>query len=257
MRKNHRQKSNHGHFRLYVGLFICVAVIVFLYCIACNIVSNLDDLPKSVKIVFGLSDFANTAIGALLGFGASLLLENYLIDNNKEKAIDNIAAEMTQMCLHISKLYSEPMNVDSGKDITLVLSKFSQNNGKYNNETDDKGLKKLKNRVIHCKYTIYLPIWDSVLQNGDLLRFKDKDYFESLINIYTRLNKFKAQIDMFDNSLEGEKLYLSLFELYKDVQKLREAIKNNSEQVQAICQYLKGDANVQLKEEFLSEFDMA
>jgi len=264
-KKNNNKQNKRKRLSAWVCIFVGVAILVFLYCIACNVISNLDDMPKAVKIIFGLSDFANTAIGALLGFGASLLLENYLVDSNKEKAIDNIATEMTQMCLYIFKLYSEDKKTANGlescKEIKALLSKFdnrinaNQENSKFNKEEDSKGLKTIKKRVIHCRYTIYLPIWDSVLQNGDLLRFKDKGYFECLINIYTRLNKFKAQIDSFDSSIENQELFLYLFELYNDIQKLRSFISANKQHVLSICQYLNGEDNIKLKEEFLSEFN--
>ena len=262
---NMNKPTNRKRLSVWVWVFVGVAIFVFIYCIVCNVINNLEDMPRSVKIIFGLSDFANTAIGALLGFGASLLLENYLIDSNKEKAIDNIATEMTQMCLYIFKIYSKDRKIAdkqvSCEEIKMLLCKFDdrikgpQDNFKYNKDTDSKGLSRLKKRVVHCRYTIYLPIWDSVLQNGDLLRFKDKGYFECLINIYTRLNKFKAQIDAFDSSINEEELFLFLFELYSDAQKLRAFIKNNEEHIQAICQYLTGEGNIKLKEEFLSEFN--
>ena len=90
---NMNKPNKRKRLSVWVWVFVGVAIFVFIYCIVCNVINNLEDMPRSVKIIFGLSDFANTAIGALLGFGASLLLENYLIDSNKEKAIDNIATE--------------------------------------------------------------------------------------------------------------------------------------------------------------------
>ena len=266
MKKKH-SKVQLNNKRVLVWVFIGVAIFVFLYCIACNVISYLDDMPVIVQTIFGLSDVANTAIGALLGFGASLLLDNYLVNVNKEKAIDNVVAEITQMCLYISKIFSKyvrtknSIELEENDDIKKLLDRFDNKingigeNSKYGRDVS-KGLSIIKNRIIHCRYNIYLPIWDSILQNGDLLRFKEKQYFECLINVYTRLNKFKAQIDAFDSSLTTEKLFTSVFELYNDVQRLSQFICANSGHFTVLCQYLKGEINVKLKEEFLAEFNL-
>ncbi|MDE6550319.1 MAG: hypothetical protein K2M44_02300 [Clostridia bacterium] len=260
--KKSRNKKNGARLSIWVWVFIAVTVLVFLYCIASNIINHLEGVSNTLQIVFGLSDFANTAIGALLGFGASLLLDKYLIAVNKEKVIDNIVAEMTRMCLYISEMFDPYIRLQDNNGNEII--KFSDTlqgaldslTNKANSDQYKPEFKILKNRVINHRYKIFLPIWDSVLQNGDLLRFKDREYFECLINIYTRLNKFRAQIDAFDASFENKELFEYLVELYSDVQSLYKYIKLQKAHLIFLCGYLKGERVSQLKTDFMSRFEL-
>lgn len=257
-----KNKKRGTYWSAWIGIFVIVTVLIFLYCIASNIINHLENVSNIVQIIFGLSDFANTAIGALLGFGTSLLLEKYLVAVNKEKVIDNIVAEMTQMCLYISEIFDPRIRTkdNNGNDITELSDNLQKLlNDSLTNKTYDKQyeseLNTLKYRVINHRFKIYLPIWDSVLQNGDLLRFKDKEYFECLINIYTRLNRFRAQIDAFDASFENKK-FEYLAELYSDVQSLHNYIKLHKFHLIFLCGYLKGECVRQLKTDFISRFEL-
>lgn len=242
--KKRRNKKNRIHLSVGIWIFIVVTVVVFLYCITSNLIIHFKDVPSIVQTIFGLSDLANTAIGALLGFGASLFLENYLVGKNKEKAIDNIVAEMIDMSIYINDMLS-PTIIKNSQEIGIneaakeVLDKYDQKEEYV--ETDDNGLSFFKARILNHQYKIYLPIWESILQNGDLLKFKEKAYFNILIQIYTRLNKFKVVVDSFDKNIAGKDLYNFIYELYKDVKSYRGILADdkNKREVLLMCDSIR------------------
>ena len=62
-------------------------------------------------------------------------------------------------------------------------------------------------------YIIYLPIWETVLQTGDVLEFKDKTYFDTMIFIYTKIYRLKALIEFY---YKGEQNVLELMVILKE-----------------------------------------
>ena len=207
--------------KILVGLFI----VIFLYCIGCIIVSKTENSPAWLTNIFSGGDIANTAVGALLGFGASLFLENYIIGLNRERAIDNIVAEIKAMEKLISKGFSDNFKKNGSyvqdADIRELFKAYD--NKKAYEEKYINALEKMILKINKLRYAIYIPIWDSVLQNGDLLYFKNKDYFDSLIKVYTYIIKIKNLIDGFETvSKQGD--FDNIKIIYKEISKLKNAI---------------------------------
>lgn len=182
-------------------VIIIVFAILLIYCICAAIVKYSKCENVVLTFLFGFDDIANTAVGALLGFGASLFLENYLVDKSKEKAVSKLIDEILSIDEIMSKVLSPEITImvngevkkyanEQLKDCLNALSVESVKNDKY-----IECIKILESRIIDATNTIYMPIWDSVLQNGDLLKFKDKGYFDLLIRIYTRIVAMRELIN--------------------------------------------------------------
>lgn len=62
-------------------------------------------------------------------------------------------------------------------------------------------------------YIIYLPIWETVIQTGDILEFKDKSYFDTMIFVYTKIYRLKALIESY---YKGEQNVLELTVILKE-----------------------------------------
>lgn len=184
------------------GIILVVVVFsfVFLYCIGCIVVIGIDNVPKWLTYVFAFGDIGNTAVGALLGFGASLFLENYMIKRSRASAIDNIVAEVNDMAGLI--------------DNTIFACTPEE----------------LPNNIRAARFCIMLPIWESIVQNGDLLQFKKKSYFDRLILTYTYLIALKEEINSFDADSTDNNDVISVIKIRKEqFQKEFYALKNESE----------------------------
>ena len=176
---------------------IFITLIFLGYSVGCVIVSHTSTANRTLSIIFGFAEISTTAVGALLGFGASLFLQNYFNILGKKKAISNIISEMANMVVLIELI---------------------------NDNNDFDYIKKSKNRI-------YIPIWDSVLQNGDLLMFKDEDYFEPLIAVYTVIISIKSKVDTFGGRREDFNDFIKEFnmecqELKNQLNKFTDSDKN-------------------------------
>lgn len=215
---------------LGLKILISLFIVIFLYCIGCIIVSKTENSPIWLSNIFSGADIANTAIGALLGFGASLFLENYVIGLNRASAIDNIVAEIKAMESLISKGFSDNIKKNGGyyhdADISALFKAFDDKRA-YDGKYVD-ALEKMVIKIDKLRYALYIPIWDSVLQNGDLLQFKNKEYFDSLIKVYTYILKIKSLIDDFESS-SAKNNFFNINIIYKEISKLNNAIEDLKE----------------------------
>ena len=213
---------------------IIVVSLVFIYCLLCLIAKVLPDptppsttqpttvetevadtntpttAKKSIihffKSLLVLEDFAYTALGAMFGFGASVILENYILRYTKKKAFRNLVDEIIQIVVQLSELRKKKL---------ALISELSIVDLEDDEENLEKNTKKVSDtfRSLKCyKDVVYFPIWESILQNGDLLYFRREDYFNSLIRVYTRLIKIKHMIDdpAVDEKNANELLYYLL-----------------------------------------------
>ncbi len=233
-----------------------VIVSLLAYSIAGVVINSLD-VSEGIKSKFIFGDMAGqlvvTAIGALLGFGASLFLENYFVKRSKEKAIDNIVAEMSTMSALLDRAFTV---------LNEYLSEYMENiKGKIDKMTEDekkvkiddmieeevkvlidcdefrKRLNKAGHRLLGIK--IYIPIWDSILQNGDLLKFKDKPYFNALIAYYTVLISIKQSIDGSQNSLSFDEVLSSFLEYKTLLEKTNEFLSADADVKKMYEEYYK------------------
>lgn len=144
-------------------------------------------------ILFGISlkDIINSAIGAFLGFGASLILEQMATSANKKKSINNIVAELEAVRdgIRESVISFIPDSIKSDISNNILTEELRGENKAILEELD----KKIREMV----YVIYLPIWETVLQTGDILEFKDKPYFDAMIFVYTKIYRLKALIESY------------------------------------------------------------
>lgn len=175
-------------------------------CVENNMQEEMED---DSDIFFGISlkDIINSAIGAFLGFGASLILEQIATSANKRKSINNIVAELESVRDGIRESIISFIPDSIKRDISngLLTEEFEKEN-KIVLEILDKKIKEIV-------YVIYLPIWETVLQTGDILEFKDKPYFDTMIFVYTKIYRLKALIEFY---YKGEQNVLELTVILKE-----------------------------------------
>ena len=175
---------------------------------------NTPTFISALKSLLVLEDFANTALGAMFGFGASMILENFILIYTKKKALRNIVDEIIQIIIQLGDMRKKELALISGipivngeidkKDIEKYISKYTEEIPEIY-------------RSLKCyKDVLYFPIWEAILQNGDLLYFRKENYFSSLIKVYTRLIKIKHMIDepsVDENNIKDVIYYLLYLEL--------------------------------------------
>lgn len=160
-------------------------------------------------IFFGISlkDIINSAIGAFLGFGASLILEQMATSANKKKSINNIVAELETVRDGIRESIISFIPDSIKSDIPNYLL-AEERRGEYKVV-----LEGLDKKIREMVYVIYLPIWETVLQTGDILEFKDKPYFDTMIFVYTKIYRLRALIESY---YKGEQNILELTVILKE-----------------------------------------
>lgn len=159
-------------------------------CVENNEQEKLED-DRDIFFGISLKDIINSAIGAFLGFGTSLILEQMATSANKKKSINNIVAELETVRdgIRESIISFIPDSLKSDISNNLLEGKLSGEKGVMLEELD----KKIREMV----YVIYLPIWETVLQTGDILEFKNKPYFNTMIFVYTKIYRLKALIESY------------------------------------------------------------
>lgn len=159
-----------------------------------------EKLEEDNSLFWGISlkDIINSAIGAFLGFGASLILEKRTTSANKRKSINNIISELQSVR-------------DGIRESIIVLIPDKMKNAIYKNllvegtDWEIRGiLERIDKKIIEMAYVIYLPIWENVLQAGDILEFKDKPYFDAMICVYTKIYRLKAIIESYYNENQND-----------------------------------------------------
>lgn len=156
--------------------------------------NNIQEKIESDNDIFGgisLKDIINSAIGAFLGFGASLILEQMASSANKKKSINNIVAELEAVRdgIRESVILFIPDDIKSNISNNLLTEELVGENKLV--------LEGLDKKIREMVYVIYLPIWETVLQTGDILEFKDEPYFDAMIFVYTKIYRLKALIESY------------------------------------------------------------
>lgn len=172
--------------------------------------NNVQEKIKGDSDVFfgiSLKDIINSAIGAFLGFGASLILEQMATSANKRKSINNIVAELETVRdgIRESVISFIPDSIKSNISNNLLLEELSGEKKVV--------LERLDKKIREMVYIIYLPIWETVIQTGDILEFKEKSYFETMIFVYTKIYRLRALIESY---YKGEQNVLELTVILKE-----------------------------------------
>ena len=116
-----------------------------------SIITNLICFLGSIFNFF--RSYAGEILGAFLGFGFALVVEKMIENGNNKSSIKNVVIEL--------------------KDIRDSLAKYKDNKD-----------------VPPClAYSISLPIWETVKCNGNILEFRDKKYYNHVINVYAMLEQ--------------------------------------------------------------------
>ena len=149
---------------------------------------SIIQLFKSLLI---LEEFAYTALGAMFGFGASVILENYILRYTKKKAFRNLVDEIIPTVIQLDELRKRKLaRIAKIPIVDKVVDKDALKDPEIQEDIYSMF------RSLKCyRDVVYFPIWESILQNGDLLYFRKEDYFDSLIRVYTHLIKIKHMID--------------------------------------------------------------
>ena len=146
------------------------------------------EIMNTINIDISLTDIVNSAIGAFFGMATSLMLEKIIISHRKRTSIKNIVSELVSIRDGIRSAIID--------NIPDLLKKKVVDNKKPSLTFEEKNaLKRLTDNIYDMAFVIYVPIWETVLQTGDILEFKNKEYFEELILLYTKIYKLKARID--------------------------------------------------------------
>lgn len=206
--------------KFIIYLFIIVCTISMLYAICGFIVDIADVKNQTFASFFKLikaEEIVNSAMGAFLGFGASILVEAIVLSRRKKKSIKNVIAELESILGGLQKdIYDEFFYGIDNPDVSMIND-----------------WSKPINKIKGLEYVIYLPIWNAVLQTGDVLEFKNEKYFEDLVWVYANLNKLQMLIDNFgdeDNPKKAERI----FKLYLNIHKAL-----NDESCKEYCRSLK------------------
>lgn len=185
-----------------------ILLVILLLCIAffiCYFKFSPEIIYKKV-IEFGvdkgisLADIINSAIGAFFGMITSLMLEKIIDSSQKKKTIDNIISELLSIKIGINNQIIKNL----APEIIHTYLYGSNQELIIDNETVELIDKYIKD----MSYVIYVPIWETVLQTGDILEFKNKKYFEELILIYTKIYKIKILIDNYyeEKTFDGKQV---------------------------------------------------
>lgn len=160
---------------------------------------NNEEVTRFFKLI-NADDILNSAVGAFLGFGASMVVEAIVLTRRKKKSIKNVIAELESILGGLEKdLYNEIFKDKTNVNVEAI--------------TDWGGV---INKIKGLAYVIYLPIWNAVLQTGDVLEFKNEKYFEDLVWVYTKLNKLQLLIDNYGEEYD-EKKAKRILRLYLDI----------------------------------------
>ena len=196
----------------FVIIFISLVLVYCLLCIIAKVLPDPTPTPTTVETVVAdtdtpttakksiiqlfksllvLEEFAYTALGAMFGFGASVILENYILRYTKKKAFRNLVDEIIPTVIQLGELRKRKLaRIAKIPIVDKVVDKDALKNPEIQEDIYSMF------RSLKCyRDVVYFPIWESILQNGDLLYFRKEEYFDSLIRVYTHLIKIKHMID--------------------------------------------------------------
>lgn len=179
-------KKNIFKFMPVAILILCVFLFISYFKLSPKIIYN-KIVGFGVNAGISLADIINSAIGAFFGMITSLMLEKIVDSNQKKKTIDNIISELLSIK---NGIHSQIIKNLTPEIIQIALSKSN-----YEISIANEIIELIDSNIKDMSYVIYVPIWETVLQTGDILEFKNKNYFEELILIYTKIYKIKILID--------------------------------------------------------------
>ena len=125
---------------------------------------NLLEVIKTINIEISLTDIINSAIGAFFGMVTSLMLEKRISSHRKRTSIKNIVSELISIRDGIKNAIID--NTPSSLKEKLLKNKKASLSPEEKNV-----LKSLADNIYDMAFVIYVPIWETVLQTGDILEF--------------------------------------------------------------------------------------
>lgn len=162
--------------KIVLVIFVCVIFVLGLFSTTAASASNSTPPPSQPQTTAPSSrasaqqsydwlyDITIAAIGAFIGYGFALLLEQRLLLRRRKKCIENIVIEL--------------------KDIELSVKE----------KADDRSIPSA------LSYNLYFPIWETVVGNGDILELKKEPYYDELFAMYNTLSKLARLEDGTRNS---------------------------------------------------------
>lgn len=222
--------------RILIILFMAGLGLVSLYAISGFVYKLTGSQNEKLNIFYSAmssGEVVGSTAGAFLGFGASLIIESIIISWRKRKSIANIISEIKSV---LAKIDGELRLSDKLKNKIQDWEKNRIQDWKGKDlinafDEDEKTEWNTATRVVNkLAYEIYLPIWDTILQNGDLLEFKNHSYFKGLIEVYKDLKKLQNLIDMvFEISSESEDVDSKLLEIMTSYYKLHRDLESDED----------------------------
>lgn len=145
--------------------------------------------------------------GAFGGFLLASQWEKFSERKRKKQSISNIIAELNGISGTIEK--NIPEEIENASDQDAYKNFFEEN-------------------LYHFKYLLYYPIWQSLINSGDLLDFKDEPYFDELINLYNRITVLSESINSLPNKYDPDlkDVYYRCHKLCKLTRKLIDEFLN-------------------------------
>lgn len=125
------------------------------------------------------------AIGAFLGFFLAFITEKRLDRFRRMQSIKNIVDELAGI--------NQALEDNILSKISEDLYERLKNNSKIDSLSSAD--REIMQNIYKMANTIYFPIWTSVVNNGDLLDFRKEEYFDELIQVYTRIIRLSKSID--------------------------------------------------------------
>ncbi len=209
---------------------VCLLVVISFfvlnhYKITDIIILKISSYLKSNDIQ--AKDVIVSAIGAFFGMGASLLLEQLLISSKKKNSIRNIVAELISIRDGIN---SEIVELLSDDLKSTIVSKecevvFDETQSNY---------KSIVHNIYDLAFVLYIPIWETFVQTGYILEFKNKKYFEELILTYTKIYKLQNMINAFYCNSIDEGKAVSL--IIRECVELNELMINDKYQIKILLE---------------------
>lgn len=156
----------------------------------------MDNLLNMISV----SGIVETTIGAFLGFFFALLTEKLIGDANKKKTIDNVIDELVAYRNDLGALINPSIKIDlEDKNFFSKPYSITTTDNEGRTITKQSCLSDLPHQLV---YSFYVPIWDTILETGVILEFKDKPYFNDLILVYSNINKLNRLTECYCTSNE-------------------------------------------------------
>lgn len=110
-----------------------------------------------------LQELFITGLGAFLGLLAALATEGIVRRRRKLRSFENLLDEARGFLLALMPILDSEVET-----VELVAA---------------------------LKHRIHLPIWDAIVGTGDLMEFRERPYFDSLIRLYTMILELRSRVD--------------------------------------------------------------